>query len=300
MGVKFTVIIPLYNKEYIVDKCLASIIKQKKKPSEIILINDGSTDSSLDIALDFKRENPDFEVLIIDQDNSGVSAARNKGIAKASCENLCFLDADDEWECDFLEYMEALVLDFPDASLYCLGHKVRKKGSSCFKPKHGCSEGYRGYVDDFFRASSRGSVANSSKVCVKKDKIEEVKGFPEGVSTGEDLYVWIMLALCGKVVVHNVSCVIVNQFEDLSRSRRKNTVPYPLVFFSKKNDLLKDNKSVINYLSRIAFRHVAGSIRDGHYFEAWLRCKETKKISLKAFFSSIFLFFIPRFLLKKI
>lgn len=90
---KLSIIIPVYNVEKYIDQCLESIICQLNEIIEVILINDGSTDDSKEICEGYCRK---FKNLVLyNQDNQGVSAARNHGIRKAKGEYLFFLDSDD-------------------------------------------------------------------------------------------------------------------------------------------------------------------------------------------------------------
>lgn len=89
---KLSIIIPVYNVESYIEQCLLSVDKAYFYDMEIIIVNDGSTDSSLDIVNNFEFKN---EVLIYSQDNKGLSASRNKGIEIASGEYIVFLDSDD-------------------------------------------------------------------------------------------------------------------------------------------------------------------------------------------------------------
>ena len=93
MNSLISVIIPIYNKETYLKKCINSVINQTYKTLEIILINDGSSDNSLLICEDFLKK--DERITIINQNNQGVSKARNNGLNKAKGEWVCFLDADD-------------------------------------------------------------------------------------------------------------------------------------------------------------------------------------------------------------
>ena len=88
---KFSVVIPLYNKEHYIGKTLKSVLNQTFQDFEIIVVNDGSTDHSLDAARSIKSD----RVQIISQENAGVAVARNTGIEHASAEYIAFLDADD-------------------------------------------------------------------------------------------------------------------------------------------------------------------------------------------------------------
>ena len=100
-----TVVIPLYNKKDTITRALDSVLNQQVLPDEIIVINDGSTDGS-------EKEvenliNP--LITLVHQENKGVSAARNKGIELAKSEWIAFLDADDEWETNFLTEIKKLI-----------------------------------------------------------------------------------------------------------------------------------------------------------------------------------------------
>jgi glycosyltransferase involved in cell wall biosynthesis len=98
---KVSVIIPVYNVENHLEDCLDSVINQTLRDIEIICIDDGSTDGSLDILEKFAQK--DDRIKIISQENQGAGAARNKGLKIAQGEYLSFLDADDFFELDMLE-----------------------------------------------------------------------------------------------------------------------------------------------------------------------------------------------------
>ena len=91
--VKVSVIVPVYNNEKFLDKCLSSLVKQSLKDIEIICVNDGSTDSSLDIINKYKKK--DSRVIVLSQENQGAGASRNNGIEIAKGEYISFVDADD-------------------------------------------------------------------------------------------------------------------------------------------------------------------------------------------------------------
>lgn len=93
MNTLISVIVPVYNTESYLDRCITSILNQKQKNIELILIDDGSTDSSLEICK--KWEKRDARVKVIHQENSGVSAARNIGIENSSGKYISFIDSDD-------------------------------------------------------------------------------------------------------------------------------------------------------------------------------------------------------------
>jgi glycosyltransferase involved in cell wall biosynthesis len=92
-NIKISVIIPVYNKEKYIEDCLDSVIKQSLKNIEIILVDDGSTDNSLEILK--KYEKKDNRIKVLTQTNLGPGIARNKGIEIAKGEYIGFVDADD-------------------------------------------------------------------------------------------------------------------------------------------------------------------------------------------------------------
>lgn len=90
---KISIIVPVYNTEKYLSKCLNSLIKQTYKDIEIIVVNDGSKDKSLEIAKKFAKQ--DNRIKVFNKENGGLSSARNFGIEKASGEYIGFVDSDD-------------------------------------------------------------------------------------------------------------------------------------------------------------------------------------------------------------
>ncbi|MCC0783692.1 glycosyltransferase [Clostridioides sp. ES-S-0108-01] len=98
---KVSIIIPVYNVEKYLEKCLYSAVNQTLKDIEIIIVNDGSTDSSFKILDKYKYKNEN--IIIINQTNKGISGARNNGLKFASGEYVYFLDSDDYIELEAME-----------------------------------------------------------------------------------------------------------------------------------------------------------------------------------------------------
>ncbi len=95
----FSLIIPVYNSQKTIKRTLLSVLNQTFNNYEIVVVNDGSTDSTLKVLEEFSRYS---QVTVINQINAGVSAARNSGLQQASGEYVLFLDADDWVDDDFL------------------------------------------------------------------------------------------------------------------------------------------------------------------------------------------------------
>lgn len=112
-----SVIIPIFNAEKYLRKCLDSVLNQTYTNLQIILINDGSKDDSLKICQEYAMS--DHRVMVIDQENSGVSAARNRGIAEASGDWFSFIDSDDYLELDAYSHAIEMISQYScDAICY--------------------------------------------------------------------------------------------------------------------------------------------------------------------------------------
>ena len=110
MDDKITVIVPVYNVESYLRKCLDSIIAQTYKNIEIIVVNDGSTDTSGEICQEFGEI--DHRIIYIEQENAGLSAARNTGLENMSGDYVTFVDSDDWIEQDYLETLYKKIVEY--------------------------------------------------------------------------------------------------------------------------------------------------------------------------------------------
>lgn len=109
-SVKVSIIVPVYNVEKFLPKCIESIINQEYKNIEIILVDDGSPDNSGEICEHYKKI--DNRIVVIHKENAGVSEARNTGIDYATGDYICFIDGDDFVMPDYVSYMLELVLRY--------------------------------------------------------------------------------------------------------------------------------------------------------------------------------------------
>lgn len=117
---KVSIIIPIYNAESHLDKCIGSSVCQTYGDLEIILVNDGSTDGSEKICRSFAEK--DRRILLINQENAGVSAARNAGLDACTGELITFIDSDDYVSEDYVEYLISL-MDRYGSDIVCSGQK---------------------------------------------------------------------------------------------------------------------------------------------------------------------------------
>ena len=126
--VSISIITPVYNVEVCIEKSIKSIISQTSRNFELILIDDGSKDKSIDIAKEI-LSGSDVNYKIITQKNSGVSVARNRGIEEASGEYITFLDSDDYIDSKFVELMYKKAQETQSDVVFCDYSEVDTKGN---------------------------------------------------------------------------------------------------------------------------------------------------------------------------
>ena len=109
--IDISVVVPCYNVDKYVFSCLNSLVNQTKKEIEIIAINDGSTDNTLNILNDYEKKYPD-KIRVISQENQGLSLARNTGIKLCNGKYIAFVDGDDEIDLNLFDKLWKKVLEF--------------------------------------------------------------------------------------------------------------------------------------------------------------------------------------------
>ena len=287
--VSISVVIPLYNKAQRIASCLRSVLAQISPVDEIVLVDDGSVDDSARVAK-LTLEGCSIPWRVISQENMGVSRTRNRGYRASKSDLIAFLDADDEWKPCFLDQMRRLVGDFPDAIMYGCRHQVVTENGRVREARPLVGSGFRGYVRNFFLASMRGSIINSSKCIVRKKALEQIGGFPEGAAVGEDIYVWMRLAAMGKVAFHDFVGASIVVEEDLSREGRWKIIPYPVIAYSAA-DAPPMTWAAKLYLRRLLVAHLLHYWRAGQYGEVY-RCLEQARLLFP--FASRLIFWMVR------
>lgn len=193
-----SIIIPLYNKEKQIAATLQSVFNQTFQDFEVIIVNDGSTDSSVAIVESFG----DSRLRLINQQNSGVSAARNRGVDEAKGEFIAFLDADDEWKPEYLETQMSLVGKYPQCDVFATNYEfideTGKVTSTIIRKLP--FQGETGIMTNYFEvASCSHPPLWTSAIIVRRDAILAIGGFPVGIKSGEDLLTWARLACRYKI-----------------------------------------------------------------------------------------------------
>ena len=185
-----SVIIPLYNKEQHIERTIRSVLKQTHQEFEVIVVDDGSTDRSVEVV----RAIDDSRIRLILQANQGVSAARNRGVRDAKTEWVAFLDGDDEYQPEFLETVIRFIEQHSGYDLSMVGANYCVNNQSCPVLDLSIPTGIHDYFELF---TDRRTPNNSSTTVVDKQKFLEVGGFPEDVRQFEDWITWCKLALVG-------------------------------------------------------------------------------------------------------
>jgi len=178
---RVSIIIPVYNVEKYIKKCLDSVISQTLKDIEIILIDDGSTDSSGEICDEYAGK--DDRIIVIHDTNHGVFHARNKGLDIARGEYIGFVDSDDYAESDMFEYLYNLAIENKADAVQCgvtecyKSHMIAQKNQDYFKITDG---------KDYLRHILDGRYSSLSIFCkILKNKVIEKVRFKD-YRIGED------------------------------------------------------------------------------------------------------------------
>ena len=171
---KFSLIIPVYNVEKYIKKCLDSVFEQSFKDFEVIVVNDGTKDKSMDIV-------KNYDVQIINQKNMGLSEARNNGVKNAKGEYLLFLDSDDYIEKDLLKKINESLNNNPDIVRFqakdIIEDKIVEYNEKSFSDLDGVKAfeiiaGYH-YVEPACFYAIKRSYYNKNNFSFKKDKYHE-------------------------------------------------------------------------------------------------------------------------------
>ena len=198
---KFSVIIPLYNKAPYVKKALESVFAQTYTDFELIIVDDGSTDGSEAIAEDLLASRPSpLAFRLLKQKNAGVSAARNNGFSVSSGDYIAFLDADDWWEPTFLEKMAQLIEDYSEAGLYASNYMYYKPGKTHVAVSN-IETGYFNYPKSYYEGGAM--PISTGATMIPRRVMDEMGGFPLGIKLGEDFLLWAKIAMQFKVVFLN-------------------------------------------------------------------------------------------------
>jgi glycosyltransferase involved in cell wall biosynthesis len=193
IAAQFSVVIPLFNKERHIRRAIESARGQLLGPSEIIVVDDGSTDDGASLVEHLALM--DMRIHLIRQKNGGVSRARNAAIRAASGSHLAFLDADDEWDPQYLQEILCLMRLFPSAGAFGTSYRIiGRDGRSRTATIRLAPPASRFLLRNYYRSAYHGSPLWTSATVVPKDILDEVGLFLDGAGRGEDLHLWSRIA----------------------------------------------------------------------------------------------------------
>lgn len=190
---RISVVIPLYNKEQEVERALMSVIGQSLAPREIIVVDDGSTDGSVAIVERIMGEHKQYNIRLVRQANSGVSVARNRGIAESTGDYVALLDADDEWLSGYIAEVCRLMEYYPDCDAYSTSFYIVNRG----RRVRASVPTAEGIIDPATEALQGRYPIIPSTATLRRKMVESVGGFPEGMRLGEDQWLWARMMQMG-------------------------------------------------------------------------------------------------------
>jgi glycosyltransferase involved in cell wall biosynthesis len=180
-----TVIVVNYNYGRYLGECIDSVITQTYSNIEVIVVDDGSTDNSLDVLKPYRGK-----LLILQQENKGVSAARNAGFVASRGEWIAFLDSDDVWRREKLQQQSTYIQDSAVGMVFCGVEYTDDSGQ------------YLGYTHPLLASDvlpqlvtfTSPTIAGGSTAVVKRECLCNLGGFDEKLSTAADLDMWTRIA----------------------------------------------------------------------------------------------------------
>ncbi|WP_299336975.1 glycosyltransferase family 2 protein [uncultured Psychroserpens sp.] len=240
----FSIIISVYNKAAYVADTLTSVLDQSYSNFEVIVVNDGSTDESLEILERFD----DFRLQIINQDNHGASHARNHGINLAKGRYIALLDGDDLWDSHFLETMHTTIDNHPTQSIFtsAIAHKY---DDNIVPVPYSFKIDKDVLILDYFEASQKHSALSGSSTVFKRDILDITGNFDERIRSGQDTDLWIRFGIHFPVVF--VSKVLV--YYVFNRQSLSNTTSD--INLKPKFDKYKEEENTNFYLKKFLDRN---------------------------------------------
>lgn len=288
----FSIIIPLYNKENYIKETLTTALNQSFSNFEIIIVNDGSSDNSVEQVKLFNDE----RIRLINQNNQGVSVARNKGIEEAKSDLIVFLDADDLWMDNHLEELKKLYHDFPNCGMYCNRHKTKISKNKFVSNSYSNSipDNYRGVIPDYFEANLVNRVSFTSSIMIPKEIIQKYNGFNINISSGQDLDLWTRIGIHNSVAISNITTAIY-RFEVGGSLSKTAFLSKKLIDLNKFKTFETKNKSLKTFLDIYRLEYavqyrIAGDIKKSK--------KLVKEIKSKIPLKTKILLFTPSYILR--
>ena len=201
MNPKVSVIIPVYNKADWIEETLISVMEQSYQDWEAIIIDDGSSDKSLEVTQKFIKSHPGNWILI-SQANQGQCRTRNTGIKKAQGEFIAFLDGDDCWAPNKLEVQVALLDANPTASAILCPYEIYEKDSRRWQRRLVSHHSSKRMLKNWLNLRGFGGGTESTGL-VRKALLIQARGFDINLSTSAGLDLTMRLGALGPILFAN-------------------------------------------------------------------------------------------------
>jgi glycosyltransferase involved in cell wall biosynthesis len=198
----FSIVIPLYNKEKYIKRAVDSVLEQDFDSFELIVVDDGSSDSSAKIA----SHSNDPRLRLVRKENQGEGLARNTGIDESIGKWIVFLDADDMWLEKHLSIIKEIIDTFEDVGMVS-NVSVERESSSSIEHLPQCLKYEIKKIDYFLEAAKNIGVVNSSSSAIRRDVYDKKSGFTAD-KMGCDLEHWARVALDYPVAVSTAKTAI--------------------------------------------------------------------------------------------
>ena len=189
-----SIIIPVYNKSKLINRCLDSIFKQTTIHSyEVVLVDDGSTDDSVELI----KARTEGNIILYEQQNAGPSVARNKGVELSHGKYCAYLDADDYWGDGFIEKTVSFLEEHDD----CVAVNVAQRHLT-LSGEHVAPVCYNEYskpfvLDDFFSFWATYMHVCTGSVVIRSEVIKQIGGMRTDLRITEDLEFWALVSTYG-------------------------------------------------------------------------------------------------------
>ncbi|MHC5165167.1 MAG: glycosyltransferase family 2 protein, partial [Planctomycetota bacterium] len=191
---KISVVIPAYNAEKHIARAIDSVLAQTRPADEIIVVDDGSTDATAEVVRSYGEK-----VIFIQQENAGVSVARNAGIEAASGDWIAFLDADDEWLPEKLMLQTEHLAKHPDLKWTFTNMSWDKEKRGAVKPTHPIHRlntilADTEYFEDYLDAYTQGFFSSTITLMIHRSVFDSVGVFEPGMKRAQDTDLWFRIA----------------------------------------------------------------------------------------------------------
>ena len=210
LNILFSVIIPVYNKKNCVGQTLDSVLNQSFRNFEVIVVDDGSTDNSLEVVNKYQNSG----VKIIQKENGGVSSARNMGIKFARGQYIALLDADDLWHEDYLKATADAIVAYPNLEIVCANYTMNR--SDFFISKN-TGDVEISLCRNYYRKSFFRPYAHTSATVLRKTVFKELCFRDEFTQYGEELDLFMEVFKKAGFIINITNVLVYYNLEAESR-----------------------------------------------------------------------------------